>query len=52
MLMSMLVSGEDPSLINGHSSSSSTSMSLSKAMSAGVLAFSFTLHSCFVGITG
>jgi hypothetical protein len=36
-------------LINGDSSPSSTSMSSEEDVSARVLAFSFTLHSCFVG---
>jgi hypothetical protein len=44
MLISMMVSGGDLS--------SSRSMWSSEVVGAGVLAFSFTLHSCFVGITG
>jgi hypothetical protein len=52
MLLSMPVGGRNPSLINGDSSSSSRSMSLSKVMGAGVLGFSFTLHSCFIRMTG
>jgi hypothetical protein len=52
MLMSMPVGGGDPSLINGASSSSSRFMSSSEVVGAGVSTFSFTLHSCFVGITG
>jgi hypothetical protein len=50
--MSMPVSGGDPPLINGDSSSSSRSVSSSEVVSAGVLAYSFTLHSCFVGNIG
>jgi hypothetical protein len=38
-------------MINGDSLSSSRSMSLSEAKSAGVLDSSFTLHSYFIGIT-
>jgi hypothetical protein len=45
------VGGGDPPLFNADSSSSSSSMSSSEAMSAGALVFSFTLHSCFIGIT-
>jgi hypothetical protein len=47
----MSVGGEDPSLINGASSSSNNSMSLSEVVGAGVPTFSVTLHSYFVGIT-
>jgi hypothetical protein len=50
--MSMPVGVGHPSLINGASSSSSRSMSLSKVLGAGASSFSFTLHSGFVGITG
>jgi hypothetical protein len=42
----------DPSLINGASSSSNKSMSSSEVVAVGVSTFSFTLHSCFVGIIG
>jgi hypothetical protein len=52
MLMSMPVGGGDPSLINGDSSSSSRSMSSSEAVGAGMSVFSFTLHSCLIGIIG
>jgi hypothetical protein len=52
MLMSMPVGGGDPSLINGASSLSSSFMSSSEVMGAGTMTFSFTLHSCFIGITG
>jgi hypothetical protein len=51
-LIFMPVRGGDTSLINGDSSSSNRSMSLSEVVSAGVLVFSFTLHSCFVSIIG
>jgi hypothetical protein len=49
--MSIPVYGGDPSLIKGDSSSFSRSMSSSEVVGAGVLPFSFTLHSYFVGIT-
>jgi hypothetical protein len=52
MLMSMPVGDGDPSLINSASSSSDRSMSSSEVVGEGVLSFSFTLHSCFVRITG
>jgi hypothetical protein len=39
-------------LINGASSSYNRSMSSSEVVGTGVSAFSFTLHSYFVGITG
>jgi hypothetical protein len=52
MLMSMSVGGGDPSLINGASSSSRRYMSSSKVVGAGVSTFYFTLHSCFIEITG
>jgi hypothetical protein len=49
--VSMPVGGGYPSLINGDLSLSGRSMSSSEAVSAGVLVFFFTLHSCFIGIT-
>jgi hypothetical protein len=52
MLMSMPVSGGDTSFIYGASSSSSMSMSSLEAMGLGASTFSFTLHSCFIRITG
>jgi hypothetical protein len=52
MLMPIPVGGGDSSLINGASSSSSRSMSSSEVVGVGVSTFSFTLHSCFVKITG
>jgi hypothetical protein len=51
MLMSVPVGGGDPSLIKGAPSSSRRSMLSSEVVGAGVLTFSFTLHSCFVGMT-
>jgi hypothetical protein len=52
MLMSMPIGGGDPFLINGDSSSSSKSMSSLEVVGAGISAFSYTLHSCYVGNIG